>query len=50
MQLKWHANRKLESVALVVADQPGADGDDSALEVALMLYPAVQLDLVMKVR
>ena len=29
----WHANRKLEPVVLVVADQPGADGDDSALQV-----------------
>ena len=27
------ATRKLEPIALVVADQPGADGDDSALQV-----------------
>ena len=33
IRLKRHCNRKLEPIALVVADQPGADGDDSALQV-----------------
>ena len=33
IRLKRHGNRKLEPIALVVADQPGADGDDSALQV-----------------
>ena len=30
MRLKWHCNRKLERVSLVIADQPGANDDDSA--------------------
>ena len=38
VRLKWHCNRKLERVSLVIADQPGANDDDSALQVDAALY------------